>query len=309
MATSTASPPPAILVGLRAGSRLARDLATLTKPKVTLLLLAFGLVAALVAGEATGRPPSAARLAAFALLGYIAAGGAAALNHVFDRDLDTRMERTRDRPLPSGRLRPAAASLFAAALLGFALPTAYVVLGPAVTFWMAAGALIYAGLYTLVLKRRTAGNIVWGGAAGSCGVLAGWAAVDPGLAPGAVALATLVFLWTPPHFWGLAIARDADYRAAGVPMLPSVRGVAATATHVLGYALAMSAVAVALVAVTPLGNLYLAAAIALGGAFTSLCVRTWRVPTARHARATFHASGAYLALLLLAMVLDLLAMP
>jgi len=305
VALTTAAPLAPAMASRRGATGLLRDLLTLTKPKVTLLLLAFGLVAAVVAGAASGAPAGAARLAAFGLLGYLAAGGAAALNHLFDRDLDARMARTRDRPLPSGRLHPAAAVGFAATLLAISLPAAYVVLGGVVALWMATGALVYGGLYTLVLKRRTPSNIVWGGAAGSCGVLAGWATVDPGLAPGAIGLAALVFLWTPPHFWGLAIARDADYRAAGVPMLPQVRGVPTTAAHMLGYALAMTGVSLALVAMTPLGGLYLTAAIVLGGGFTWLCLRTWRTPTLRHALVAFHASGAYLALLLLAMVVDL----
>lgn len=286
-------------------ARLAIDLATLTKPKVTLLLLAYGLVAAVVAAAESGATVGVAHLGAFGFLGYLAAGGAAALNHLFDRDLDARMARTRDRPLPSGRLRPATAAGTAVALLALSLPCAYAIFGPAAACWMAAGAVVYAGLYTLALKRRTPHNVVWGGAAGSCGVLAGWASVDPGLAPGAFALAALVFLWTPPHFWGLAIARDRDYRAAGVPMLPQVRGVRATAGHMVGYALASAVVSLALVAVTPLGAAYAAAAIVLGVAFVGVCLRTYRAPSVRRALVAFHASGAYLALLLLAMVADM----
>lgn len=289
----------------RDAARLVADVVTLTKPKVTLLLLAFGLVASVVAGAAAGTPVGASHLLAFALVGYMAAGGAAALNHLFDRDLDARMARTRDRPLPSGRLRPAAAARTAVALLAASLPCAYAIFGPAAACWMAAGAVVYAGLYTLVLKRRTASNIVWGGLAGSCGVLAGWAAVDPGLAPGAFALAALVFLWTPPHFWGLAIARDGDYRAAGVPMLPQLRGVAVTAARMLGYALAMVGASLILVPSTPLGARYGIAAAILGAAFVGVCWRTFRAPSVRHALLAFHASGAYLALLLLTMVVDL----
>ena len=278
-----------------------RDLVALTKPKVTSLLLAFGLVAATVADASLG----AATLAAFALFGYLAAGGAAALNHVFDRDLDARMDRTRARPVASGRVGVPQAAAFAVLLLVTSIGGAAFVLGPAVAAWMATGAATYAGLYTLVLKRRTRHNIVIGGLAGSCGVLAGWSVADPGLAPGAWLLALLVFLWTPPHFWGLAIARDRDYRAAGVPMLPQVLGLGPTARAMLGYAVAMLAVSLWLAPVAGLGVVYLVGAATAGAGLVAVCVATWRRPTVRRALWTFKLSGAYLVLLLLAMVADL----
>jgi heme o synthase len=279
-----------------------RDHLTLMKPKVTGLLTAFGVVAAIVA-DAEVAPW---RVALFALLGFMAAGGAAALNHLFDRDIDARMARTRSRPLPSGRMTPRAAARFAALLLGLSLPLAFLTLGPVVALLFAAGAAVYGGLYTLVLKRRTSQNIVIGGLAGSLGVLAGWAVADPGLALGAWGLALLVFLWTPPHFWGLAIARDADYRAAGVPMLPQARGIPHTAFAMSGYALLMLLVSLALVAVTALGSLFFVSALVLGVAFTALCLAFWRQPEHRLAMLVFKLSGAYLGLLLVAMWVDLL---
>ncbi|MBW6455620.1 MAG: heme o synthase [Trueperaceae bacterium] len=300
--TTTALEPTAAARRRRAWA-MVRDLVSLTKPKVTSLLLAFGLVSAAVADPEVG----AARLATFALLGYLAAGGAAALNHVFDRDLDARMDRTRARPVASGRVGVPEAVAFAALLLAGAIGGAAVALGVAVAAWMAAGAATYAGLYTLVLKRRTRHNIVIGGLAGSCGVLAGWSVADPGLAPGAWLLALLVFLWTPPHFWGLAIARDRDYRAAGVPMLPQVLGLAPTARAMLGYAVAMLLTSLLLAPVAGLGPVYLVGAAASGAAFVALCWATWRRPTVRRALWTFKLSGAYLATLLLAMVADLAA--
>lgn len=306
MAVRSLEVPIPVLVGF---GRAWRDRLETTKPKVTLLLLAFGLVAMVVAA-ADGAPSGVAtaaplRLALFALLGFMAAGGAAALNHYFDRDIDAVMERTRRRPLPSGRLAPRDVLGFAVTLLAVSLPLAAVTLGPWTAFWMAAGAATYAGLYTLLLKRRTRQNIVIGGWAGSCGVLAGWAVIDPGLAPGAWLLAAVVFLWTPPHFWGLAIARDGDYRAVKVPMLPQTHGVPATATAMLVYALAMVAASLLLVPVTVLGPGYLIAATLLGIGFIAVCVRTWRAPTVSHAAWTFKLSGAYLGLLLVAMVVDL----
>ena len=298
--TTTALEPAAAARRRRAWMAV-RDLVSLTKPKVTTLLLAFGLVAAVVADPEVG----AARLAAFALLGYLAAGGAAALNHVFDRDLDARMDRTRARPVASGRVGVPEAVAFATLLLVGAIGGAALALGVAVAAWMAVGAATYAGLYTLVLKRRTRHNIVIGGLAGSCGVLAGWSVADPGLAPGAWLLALLVFLWTPPHFWGLAIARDRDYRAAGVPMLPQMLGLAPTARAMLGYAVAMLAVSLWLAPVAGFGAVYLAGAVAAGAGFVALCVAMWWRPTVRRALWTFKLSGVYLALLLLAMVADL----
>lgn len=281
---------------------MVRDALTLTKPKVTGLLTVFGVSAALVADPTTGAP----RLALFALLGAMAAGGAATLNHVAERDIDGRMQRTRRRPVASGRVSVAAASAFAALLLAPALVLALVLLGPWVAFWMALGAVVYAGLYTHVLKRRSHHSIVIGGAAGSCGALAGWALVDPGLAWGAWWMAALVFLWTPPHFWGLAIARDGDYRAAEVPMLPQVRGISVTSRAMLGYALAALVASLALAAATPLGVVYTASAAVLGLAFTALTLRLCLRPDRRLALLAFTMSGLYLLLLLVAVWVDLL---
>lgn len=309
MATSRFDP---AVLALRHALQGPRDRLALTKPKVTLLLLAFGAVAAVVAEAglvAGGGEPgggAAARLIAFCLLGFMAAGGAATLNHLFDRDLDALMERTRERPVASGRVTPRAALVQAALLLGVSLPAALLLLGPEAAAWMAVGVAVYGGLYTLVLKRRSRQNIVIGGLAGSCGVLAGWAVVQPGLAAAAWLLALLVFLWTPPHFWGLAIARDRDYRAARIPMLPQVRGIPAAASAMLAYAVAMWLVSLLLVPFSALGGRYLAAAILLGAAFCAQCWRTWREPTPRHAAAAFKLSGAYLALLLAAMWLDIM---
>ena len=279
-----------------------RDHLTLMKPKVTLLLTAFGVVAAMVADARV----ASSDLALFALLGFMAAGGAAALNHVFDRDIDARMERTRTRPLPSGRMDVRRAVAFAVLLLSVSAALAAVTLGWAVAAWMVLGAAAYAGLYTLVLKRSTHHNIVIGGIAGSCGVLAGWSLVDPALGAGAWLLALLVFAWTPPHFWGLAIARDADYRAAAVPMLPQTRGIAATARAMAVYAALTWVASVLVVAVTPLGGAYLIAAIVLGGLFVALTLRCYLAPSRRLAIMVFKASGAYLGVLLVAMWLDLL---
>jgi heme o synthase len=275
---------------------------TLLKPRVTILLTAYGGVAALVAA---GGDLAAGRLLLFAVLGLMASGGAACLNHLFERDIDARMKRTRNRPLPTGRITPRAAARFAVILLGISLPAAWLTLGSTVALLFALGAAIYGGLYTLVLKRRTPKNIVIGGLAGSCGALAGWAVADPSLSLGAWLLATVVFLWTPPHFWGLAIARDADYRAANLPMLPQVAGIERTAQAMVIYAGATWMVSLAAVPFTDLGATYGIAALILGGLFTFLCVAFWRLPTPVMGMKVFKSSGAYLGLLLIAMSLDI----
>jgi heme o synthase len=288
-----------------AGARaLLRAYATLLKPKITILLTAYGAVAAVVASASTGTALAGERLALFAALGLMAAGGAAALNHLFDRDLDRLMVRTRGRPVASGVIAPRAAAAFALALLALSIPLVYLLLGPVPALLTALGAGIYGGLYTLVLKRRTTSNIEIGGLAGSCGALAGWAIVDPGLAAGAWAFAALVFLWTPAHFWGLAIARDADYRAARLPMLPQVAGVSVTARRMTGYAVLTLLASLALVPLTSLGTGYGLAALVLGALYTALCLHFWRARTVSAALRVFKGSGAYLGLLLIAMVID-----
>jgi heme o synthase len=296
-AAADAAPPAGAWVVLRA-------YATLLKPKITILLTAYGAVAAVVASASTGTALAGERLALFAALGLMAAGGAAALNHLFDRDLDRLMVRTRGRPVASGVIAPRAAAAFALALLALSIPLVYLLLGPVPALLTALGAGIYGGLYTLVLKRRTTSNIEIGGLAGSCGALAGWAIVDPGLAAGAWAFAALVFLWTPAHFWGLAIARDADYRAARLPMLPQVAGVSVTARRMTGYAVLTLAASLALVPLTSLSAGYGLAALVLGALYTALCLHFWGSRTVSAALRVFKASGAYLGLLLIAMVID-----
>ncbi len=283
---------------------LIRAYGTLLKPKITLLLTAFALTAALVAAAALGFEVTTGRLALFVLLGLMASGGAACLNHLFDRDVDRTMARTKHRPIPQGVVSPRAAALYATVLLGVALPLTFVLLGPVPALFSALGAGIYGGLYTLVLKRRTARNIELGGLAGSCGALAGWAVVDPGLAAGAWLFAALVFLWTPAHFWGLAIARDADYRAAKLPMLPQVAGVEVTARMMTLYAALTLAASLALVLVTDLGSFYALAALATGGLYTGLCIGFWRKPNSAAALRVFKSSGAYLGLLIATMLAD-----
>lgn len=296
--TATSRRSPNVETGASGGvARVAMDYGTLLKPKVIGLLLAFGAVAARLADPQLPLET----LGWFLATGTAAAGGAAALNHVHDRHRDAVMRRTRHRPIPSGRVTARSATVYALLLLAFGLGGSLVKLGVAPAISMALGAATYAGLYTRLLKTRTDQNIVIGGAAGSFGVLAGWTATGASLDATAWLLAALVFLWTPPHFWGLAIARDGDYRAAGVPMLPQTRGVRATSRWIAGYAAVTLIVSLALVPVAGFGPAYAVVATVAGGAFLALCLHTARTGDARSAMRVFRASGGYLGVLLIAM--------
>lgn len=197
----------------------ARLYLSLTKPKITLLNIATSVTAYLLGG---GGPVG---LAYLVLVGYLAVGGASAINHYLDRRIDSLMRRTSSRPLPRGLIKPAwKVAFFGVALLLTGLVLSLHLLGPLASFFVALGGFFYLVVYTVWLKRRTPWNIVIGGFAGSCAPLAGWAAATNSVSLLSVLLALLVFLWTPGHFWGLAMRARADYERAGVPMLPVVSG-------------------------------------------------------------------------------------
>lgn len=298
--TGVAPLPIPILATIKAGLPLI-------KPRVVVLLAVAGLVAFRLGGASHGVTPTFGRVALFVLFASMTAGGAACLNHLFEQDLDARMERTRNRPLPSGRIQASGARLLALALFALSLGPSYAVFGVGPTALLAAGAAIYAGIYTVVLKRRTSANIVIGGSAGSAMVLAGWLAGGGTLDLPAWIFALIIFLWTPPHFWSLAVALDTDYRRAGIPMLPQVAGVPTAAVAMIRYALATWAASMALGFFTPLGPIYLAAAALLGASLTAGCIHFRYRPDPPNAWRLFKGSGAYLLLLLIAMVVDQLA--
>ena len=288
------------------GPRLAlggvRDYVTLTKPRI-MSLLVLTAVCAMVAGA--GGDPGLAPLCALVLGGGLACGGASALNHVLDRDIDRLMgPRTASRPVASGRITARRATVF-----GLALSALSFVLMAWLDNLLAAalavsGGLFYVLVYTLWLKRSTDQNIVIGGAAGAFPVLSGWAAAHGTLGAGAWWLFAIVLLWTPPHFWALALLLARHYAAAGVPMLPVVRGASATARQVLGYTGLLCAVTVVPGIVGPFGLVYLAGAVALGACLCVLALRLWRAQTSRRAGMLFHFSLLYLALLFVAVALD-----
>jgi len=280
---------------------VAADLFTLTKPKVQSLLLFTTVTTMLVAGE-----PSLGLILVTCLGGALSAGGAGAINHYFDRDLDAVMRRTSDRPVPSGRI-PAWVALAFGVTLGVA---AFALLATAVNPLAASlslGGLVgYVGVYTMWLKRRTPQNIVIGGAAGAVPPLVAWAAVTGSVGAEAIYLFAIVFFWTPPHFWALSLLMKDEYARAGVPMLPVVRGEAETRWHILLYTVVLVAWTALplLVPALDLGAIYLGAAVVLGAAFLVLAERLRRRADRASALRTYLFSLAYLALLFAALVAD-----
>ena len=277
-----------------------RDYLTLTKPRIMTLLLLTGAAGMFVGAQ--GVPPLG--LFAVTMLGLaFACGGASALNHVIDRDIDALMgSRTRERPVASGRVAPDQALEFGILLsaMSFALLASAVNVLTAVLALV--GNLFYVLVYTRWLKRSTPQNIVIGGAAGAVPPLVGYAAATGSLALPALWLFLIVFLWTPPHFWALALMIKNAYAAAGVPMLPVVRGDRETARQIVLYSIAM--VAFTVVVGLWLGALYTVVAVILGAVFIGLAVLLRRDLSRSHAKLLFHYSLLYLALLFTAAALD-----
>jgi protoheme IX farnesyltransferase len=288
--------------GERAPRSPWRDYVTLTKPRIMSLLLITGFCA-MIAG-ARGWPGDGRAAAAMVGLA-LACGGASALNHVLDRDIDPLMgSRTSSRPVASGRVAPSRALEFGLALSAFS----FVLLASTVNVLTAVlalvGNLFYVLVYTRWLKRSTPQNIVIGGAAGAVPPLVGWAAATGHVGIAALLLFVVVFVWTPPHFWALALLIRDNYARAGVPMLPVVRGERETARQIVLYSLGLVAVTLLPWAWGGAGRLYVACALALGAAFVWLAERLRRDTTPRRATLLFHYSLLYLALLFAALALD-----
>jgi protoheme IX farnesyltransferase len=275
-----------------------RDYLTLTKPRVMSLLLLTG-ACGMVIGE-RGVPP-AGRFGAMLLGLALACGGASALNHLLDRDIDQRMRRTAGRPVASGRVVPPRALEFGLALSAGSFVLLSSLVNPLTAALALGGNLFYVIVYTRWLKRSTAQNIVIGGAAGAVPPLVGWAAATGHMSPAAIVLFVIVFVWTPPHFWALALLIKRDYAAAGVPMLPVVRGDAAAARQILVYSVGLVAVTALPAVVGIAGWPYLIVAGASGAWFVWLAWRLLRDPVTARAGALFHYSMLYLAVLFVAM--------
>jgi protoheme IX farnesyltransferase len=279
-----------------------RDYLTLTKPRIMSLLLLTGLCGMIVG--AGGLPPL--WLVFVTMLGLgLACGGASALNHVLDADIDRLMgKRTRSRPVAAGRVPAPYALEFGLALMALSFVLLAGVVNPLTAHLALAGGLFYVLVYTRFLKRSTPQNIVIGGAAGAVPPLVGWAAATGDLTLPALVLFTVVFLWTPPHFWALALLIKRDYAAAGVPMLPVVRGEDETARQIVLYTVALVAFTLAPALWGMFGLVYLVAATALGATFLALAWLLRRERTPARAGLLFHYSLLYLALLFVAMALD-----
>jgi protoheme IX farnesyltransferase len=275
----------------------------LTKPRIIVLLLITTVPAMILAA---GGMPSAWLILATLAGGTLAAGSANAINMYLDRDIDEIMRRTRQRPLPAHAVSPEDALRF-----GFVLGAiSYLFLAIAVNVLAATLALsaiaFYVFVYTMWLKRSTAQNIVIGGAAGAVPALVGWAAVTGTLAAPAWILFAIVFVWTPPHFWALAMRFSGDYAAAGVPMLPVVKGDDETRRQIFLYSLVLFGTTLLLYPVASMGPIYLATALATGGAFVYRALVLWRRPTAQGSWALFKYSIVYLAALFAAVAVDAL---
>jgi protoheme IX farnesyltransferase len=273
----------------------------LTKPRIIELLLITTVPSMVVAAE--GWPPFA--LVMWTLVGgTLAAGGANAINCYVDRDIDEIMPRTRKRPLPRHQVEPRNALVFGV-ILGIA---AFAVLWATTNLlaaWLAAGALLfYVFVYTIGLKRWTPQNIVIGGAAGAMPALVGWAAVTNTIELPALALFGIIFYWTPPHFWALALRYERDYRSAGVPMMPVVYGREETTKHILLYSFLLLAMCLVFFSLGRMGIVYLSSAIGLNTAFIYLAVKLYRNPTPRIAWTLFKFSIYYLGLLFTAAAAD-----
>jgi heme o synthase len=236
--------------------------------------------------------------------GYLAAGGAGAINHYIDRDRDARMARTASRPLVSGRIAPANGLAFGIALGAAAFAQLWVTVNFLAAALAMGGLLGYVFVYTLWLKPLTPQNIVIGGAAGAVPPLVGWAAATGGLSLDALYPFGIVFLWTPPHFWALSLLIKDDYARTGVPMLPVVRGDAFTHVRIVAYSVLLVAFTVAPFITGLFGAIYLVTALVLGAGFLALSVRLQRDPSRTAALHLHLASLAYLAILFTAMALD-----
>jgi heme o synthase len=280
------------------------DYVVLTKPRIIEQLLVTTVPTMIVAERGL---PSLWLIVATVLGGTLAAGGANAINMVVDRDIDKIMARTKDRPLASGRLSPRAALTFAIAIEVAAFAFLWAAVNPLSAVLAVAACLFYVFVYTLWLKRSSSSNIVIGGAAGAVPVLVGWSAVTNSLDWPPVVLFAVIFYWTPPHFWALAIRYRDDYARAEVPMLPVVASLRTTALRIFLYTLLLWAITLLFAPVADMGAIYVASALVLGAIFTGLTVRLVRDNSAQVAMRVFTWSITYITLLFAAIAVDELA--
>jgi protoheme IX farnesyltransferase len=278
-----------------------RNFIALTKPRVVSLIVFCAVIGMFLATPDLPR----AGVVFFATVGIaLVAGAAAAINCLVEQKIDARMARTRRRPLPSGELTSAQTLVFASVLGGIGLLLLYRYVNP-LTMWLTLATFVgYAVIYTVVLKPATPQNIVIGGASGAMPPVLGWAAVTGDVAAEPLILFLIIFLWTPPHFWSLALYRTKDYAQAGLPMLPVTHGARYTKLMILLYTCALVAVTLLPFAIRMSGVLYLVAALALGGTFLAYAIGLYRNYSDALSRATFKYSILYLAALFSALLID-----
>lgn len=281
-----------------------RDYVALAKPRIAILLVFTTVTAMIIAANGV---PDVGILVATIFGGALASGGSSAVNQYYDRDMDKKMSRTKKRPIAAGRISPLAGLAYGVTLI--LLSTA--LLGTFVN-WLAAslalaGAVYYIFLYTMLLKRNTVVNIVIGGGAGAIPVLVGWAAVHGSLAVEAWLLFSIIFYWTPPHSWALALLVNADYTRADVPMMPVARGEETTRRQILLYSLLLVALTLVPVSIAMLGLFYLVSALLLGSGLLWRSIQLIQEKTALASKRMYKYSTSYLALLFLAMIIDRMA--
>ena len=280
---------------------VVRDYVALAKPRIIVLLLFSALTGMFLAAEGT---PEASLVLLVLGAGTLASAGANALNHTIDRDIDRLMTRTRNRPVAAGRIGARPALVFGTALnaLAFGLLTVYV--NPLSAFLTLSATLFYVFVYTKALKRTTPQNIVIGGAAGAIPPMVGWTAVTGQIELPALYLFAIVFFWTPPHFWALALTLKDDYARAGIPMLPVVAGIKETKKAIFLYTLLVYGLTMMFFVTGTVGWIYMSASATLGLAFIFYAWRLMRGEGLEHARGVFLYSMAYLVLLFGAVIVD-----
>jgi protoheme IX farnesyltransferase len=296
------------LRGIRAGGSKIGAYVALTKPRIIELLLVTTLPTMIVAARGL---PSIGLMAATLVGGALAAGGANAINMYVDRDIDRLMHRTRNRPLVTGAVTPTAALVFAITLEVMAFAELWGLVNLLSAVLAVSATAFYVFVYTLWLKRRSTQNIVIGGAAGAVPVLVGWAAVTGTLSWTPVVLFAIIFIWTPPHFWALAVKYRDDYKAASVPMLPVVASLVRTTREILLYTVVLVGVSLWFTAVAHMGPIYTVTAAVLGAIFIFMSARLWGRArgdraTGRDAMRLFGYSITYLTVLFVAMAGDVL---
>ena len=283
------------------GKAVIRDYIQLTKPRIVVLLVFTTVTAMVIAAQGV---PAFGTLIFTVIGGALAAGGSSAVNQYYDRDMDAKMSRTARRPIPAGRVAPMVALNYGVTLILLSTLLLATFVNWLTASLSLAGAIYYIFIYTIMLKRNTVVNIIIGGAAGAVPVLVGWAAVTGGLSMEAWLLFGIIFYWTPPHSWALALLVNADYARANVPMMPAARGEATTRRQILLYSTLLIALTLLPTPIGMLGWPYLIAAALLGAGMLLRSVQLIREKTGVAAKRMYKYSTAYLALLFLVMIID-----